>query len=105
MQAPIVNPFKTRGITNHRVAISSRIREIRENLLWFFEDSIHGSVTPGGSENSPRRHPRDPSPEGFGPQGESGGPPRWIPRPSASSGQAFRGNGLNEAILRRALLG
>ena len=37
MQAPIGKPFKTFGLANHRVAVSSRIREVRENLSWILE--------------------------------------------------------------------
>jgi len=34
MQAPICKSIKTLGFADHRAAISSRIREVRENLGW-----------------------------------------------------------------------
>jgi hypothetical protein len=37
MQVPMSKPFKALGPVNHRVAISSRIREIRENLYWILK--------------------------------------------------------------------
>ena len=37
MQSPIGKPFKTHGLAHCRVAISSRIREVRENLAWILE--------------------------------------------------------------------
>jgi hypothetical protein len=37
MQAPIGKPIETLGLTRHRVAVSSRIREVRENLSWILE--------------------------------------------------------------------
>ena len=39
MQAPIGKPCKTLGLAHHRVEISSRIREVRENLCWILEGS------------------------------------------------------------------
>jgi hypothetical protein len=37
MQPPIGKPIKTLGLTRHRIAVSSRIREVRENLSWILE--------------------------------------------------------------------
>jgi hypothetical protein len=39
MQAPIGKPFKTLGFAHYRVAMFSRIREVRENLGWILEGS------------------------------------------------------------------
>ncbi len=39
IQEPFGNPFKTLGFEHYRVAISSRIREVRENLGWILERS------------------------------------------------------------------
>ena len=42
IQAPIRKPFKTQGFTRRRTSISSRIREVRENLYWILEEAQSG---------------------------------------------------------------